>query len=235
MTPPRFVVFDLFHTLVDPEDFRPKEFRRAVAVSETLGFEKGEFIPYWKSTEATRLTSSRPETELLMEFAARKGIRLTEDELRTADEALGKYTGLALMKPRKEVLDFLAVLPKTGRSLGILSNTVPSDARLWPQSPLVRFFDASVFSHELGHAKPDREAYEAILSRLGADPPSTAFVGNGGHDELAGAKKVGFGRVIFMKRFVATNGLWGESELGEFARQADATATDFDGLAVLLG
>lgn len=232
--PSKFVVFDLFHTLVDPEDFRPKEFRRAVAVSEVLGFDKDEFVPYWKSTEAARLISPRPETELMKEFALQRGILLTDDKLRAADEVLGRYTGLAVLNPSKEALDFLGGLTKTGLRLGILSNTVPSDARFWPRSPLAGFFAAAVFSHEVGRAKPDPEAYRVVLSRLGADASSSAFVGNGGHDELAGAKRLGFGRVIFMRRFVGTNGLWPESELGGFAREADATAMDFEELGTLL-
>lgn len=37
MTPSTAVVFDLFHTLVDPEDFRPHDFKRLEALSDEIG------------------------------------------------------------------------------------------------------------------------------------------------------------------------------------------------------
>src|ERR1700694_625208 len=44
------IVFDLFHTLVDPEDFRPKDFRRADVAAEVVGLDKERFAAYWKDT-----------------------------------------------------------------------------------------------------------------------------------------------------------------------------------------
>jgi len=42
------VVFDLFHTLVDPEDFRPRDFDRLEQVSGVLGVALEPFRRFWE-------------------------------------------------------------------------------------------------------------------------------------------------------------------------------------------
>ena len=42
----RFIVFDLFHTLVDPEDFRPKDFHRAERIASLLQIDPDAFSSY---------------------------------------------------------------------------------------------------------------------------------------------------------------------------------------------
>jgi putative hydrolase of the HAD superfamily len=227
---PRGVVFDLFHTLVDPEDFRPKEFRRSEVVTEILGLDRVKFLPYWESTMKQRMTTPRPEIEYIRDFAAGFGRKLSEEELREADWALGRYQDAALLNPRAEVTAALKVLKQQGFKMGVLSNTYERDAREWPHSPLAAFFDVASFSHETGLMKPEPGAYSRVLERLGVTPSLSIFVGDGGSQELEGAKESGFGCVIFMKRFVARNGLRSKEELEEADRQADFTVDSFDEL-----
>jgi FMN phosphatase YigB (HAD superfamily) len=74
-----------------------------------------------------------------------------------------------------------AVLPLVSRlcgkvKLGLLSNTNAVHAR-WVRSrlPLLERFDAVLFSHEVGLAKPDPAFYRAALARLATDPSRTVF------------------------------------------------------------
>ena len=64
----RSVVFDLFHTLVDPEAFRPKDHRRAEIVADMIGADPQVFASYWTNTLPTRLTSSKTVLQLLEEY-----------------------------------------------------------------------------------------------------------------------------------------------------------------------
>ena len=49
------VVFDLFHTLVDPDVYRPEGFTRAYKIAEALGLaEADQFARYWDEVEAKR-------------------------------------------------------------------------------------------------------------------------------------------------------------------------------------
>jgi putative hydrolase of the HAD superfamily len=65
----------------------------------------------------------------------------------------------------------------SGVKTAILSNGVPEVmARVRVDRPLAEIFDVVVVSYELGHAKPDREIYEATLSKLGVVPQDALFV-----------------------------------------------------------
>jgi len=65
----------------------------------------------------------------------------------------------------------------SGVKTAILSNGVPEVmARVRADRPLAEIFDVVVVSYELGHAKPDREIYEATLSRIGVLPHDALFV-----------------------------------------------------------
>ncbi len=225
------IVFDLFHTLVDPEDFRPKEYRRANVVSGILGLPEAEFVAFWDRTQKTRMLTARPEIDYVMDFAAAKGKTVPESKLNEAQRALSRYQDLAILNPRAEVTDSVKLLKGRGYRLGLLSNTYESDVREWPHSPLARFFEAVTFSHRIGMMKPEPGAYLAILRALGlSDSSKCAYVGDGGNRELVGAKSIGFGQVIFMRSFVSKNGLRSEEELGEIAAQSDLSVDSFDEL-----
>lgn len=225
------VVFDLFHTLIDPEDFRPKEYRRASVVADILGLPQDEFRIFWDSTQTKRMLTAKPEMDYVKEFAAANGRTLPESKLSEADRALSYYQDLAILNPRVEVTVSLRSLKDRGYKLGLLSNTRESDVREWPHSPLTQFFDAVAFSHIIGVMKPDSGAYSAVLRALGiSDSSECTYVGDGGSEELTGAKNVGFGQVIFMRRFVSRNGLRSEEELGEIATQGDLSVDSFEEL-----
>lgn len=227
---PAGIVFDLFHTLVDPEDFRPKEFHRAEVVADMLGLDKTRFLAYWESTNRQRMSTPRREMEYVKDFIAASERVLSASDFDKADAALGRYQDLAILNPREEVVAALKLFKRQGYRLGLLSNTYERDVREWPSSPLAKFFDATAFSHEIGVMKPEPEAYLRILGRLDINPSCCTFVGDGGSQELIGAKNVGFGHVVLMKGFVSRNGLRGKEELEEMATQADFSVDSFQEL-----
>jgi putative hydrolase of the HAD superfamily len=224
------IVFDLFHTLIDPEGFKPKDFRRAEAAAEVTGLDKERFAAYWKDTWKLRMLSPRPEIEYLKEYAVKSGVSPSQASLDEADRALRRYQDIAILNPRQEVMDSLKLLKQKGYRLGILSNTFEGDTRQWTRSKLAPYFDAVAFSHEIGMIKPDQGAFNVILDRLGVDGSRSVFVGDGGSEELMGAKRAGFARAVFMRRFVSTNGLRTKGELEEIAKHADVTVDTFEEL-----
>ena len=79
----------------------------------------------------------------------------------------------------------------SGVKTAILSNGVPEVmARVRADRPLEEIFDVVVVSYELGHAKPDREIYEATLSKLGLAPQDALFVDDRG-ENIAAADELG--------------------------------------------
>ena len=227
----RGIVFDLFHTLVDPEDFRPRDSWRLRHIAETLQDPNPrELIMFWKDTYEERTTSPVSGTDIILRYADEMGLEVSNDEQAAITTHLGDYQDVAILQPRDEVLTAVADL--AGRySLALLSNCYAEEVGAWPDSPLAPLFDGAAFSHQIGSRKPDEAAYRAATGLLGLDANECAFVGNGGSDELRGARLAGFGRGVHQNQFNARNGLVSEEEQERRAGQADAQINALDELA----
>jgi putative hydrolase of the HAD superfamily len=75
----------------------------------------------------------------------------------------------------------------------------------WPESPLAPLFDTALFSCDVKLKKPDRRIYELCTQRLGVEPAQCLYVGNGGSDELAGARRAGMTPVLLTRHLEAIN------------------------------
>ena len=231
----RGIVFDLFHTLVDPEDFRPRDSWRLRHVAEAMGEASGrELIMFWKDTYKERTTSPVSGTDLILRYAADNKIELSANQQAEITAHLGDYQDTALKQPRPDVLDAVADLART-LDLVVLSNCYLEEVEAWPTSPLAQHFSGAAFSYEIGARKPDLDAYLAATDTLELSPKDCAFVGNGGSNELQGARDTGFALVVHQNQFNATDGLVTEEEQQRRAAQADAQITSLAELAPLLG
>ena len=108
--------------------------------------------------------------------------------------------GLVAVEPA--ILAALDRLRTAGIRTGLVSDAGFDDVESWPGSPLRPRLDAVVFSCEVGVRKPDRRIYERALAEVGVRATDTLFVGDGGSDELRGARDVGMGAVL-VTRLVA--------------------------------
>ena len=230
--PVRAVAFDLFHTLVDPEDFRPKEFVRPREIARLLGLPPAEFEQYWAAELPVRMVQRAPSvTDRVRQYCATQGLSPPPGIWSDVSDILGRYTDLALRNPRRNVEEALRRLKARGLRLGVVSNCDEREVRAWPESPIAKWFDAAVFSCDIGVAKPAVEAYSALSPRWGHIPLSEAiFVGDGSHDELAGARRAGFAQVVFDAQFVAVNGIRSSEENERVQNDADLTITALDEL-----
>ncbi|MDA4112819.1 MAG: HAD-IA family hydrolase [Thaumarchaeota archaeon] len=231
------VVFDLFHTLVDPEVYRPEGFTRAYKIAEVLRLEDADqFAQWWREMEAQRhVNGSKKVAQYADEYLLKHtGRRCTQEELAQVNQIWGQMHDLALLEPRYEVLSALRALHDRGVKLGLLSNIDEREAVNWTRSPLSPLFDVACLSFDIGYSKPSKEAYSLVLSRLGADASSSIYVGDGGHDELMGARKAGFGLVLFMKGFISRDGAHSPETMKKREADADATIIDLNELVVLV-
>ena len=219
------IVFDLFHTLVDPENYRPKEFRRDSKLAELFKLDQNAFSKYWSDTHVERYTSRSRKTLDYVEKYVEKttGKSCSREDLMVAEFILGRYQDLAIRNPDPLVRQTLAKLKYGGIKLGLLSNVDEREVSSWPYSSLAQLFDAVCFSCDIGYMKPSKESYSLVLNKLGTLAQSSVYVGDGGSDELAGAKDAGFGLVVFMRGHVAKNGLKREDEIRKLADIADLT------------
>ena len=219
----QFVVFDLFHTLVDPEDFRPKDFRRAERIASLLQIDPDAFSSYWNDTLALRNTRSIAVITLIEAYISKMGKTFSSELLSQVDFELGRYQDMALLNPRTEAVSVLKLLTHHRLKLGLLTNCAEREVCEWKRSPISSFFEAACFSCEIGYQKPDRESYRIVLEKLGTSASQGAYVGDGGSNELIGARKAGFGQIVFMRGFVSHNGLRNAAEIEMFQRSADVS------------
>lgn len=227
------VVFDLFHTLVDPEDFRPPNFRRLNEVADIIEVDLEPFSAFWAETSRERTTTPIRTVDLVARFAEGTGKHLSDNQRIAVDDIMGRYQDLAIANPRPGIIALVGKLVRHVR-LGLVSNCHEREVRSWPTSPLAPMFTSVGFSHETGFRKPELESYFSVLHALDVDPARAAFVGNGGSGELSGARLAGFGLVVHCNVFDAHNDLVDSSGQRQRRAQADVSAQTITQLGAAL-
>jgi putative hydrolase of the HAD superfamily len=240
----RAVVFDLFYTLVHPGSY-PGGGDRVAWLAEMLSVDASALRARWDAFEpaleageggrgGAQVEEDRrgPELAWLEEAAAGLSVpTIGADDLARIEADWDLTRREALLDPPAETLRALAGLRKREIPLGLLSNTHALELRSWKRSPLAEFFDVAAFSHEIGVCKPDRAAYEHVLTRLGVPAASAAYVGDGTSSELAGAKAAGFGLVVLAERAPA---LLNPGALPRLRAQADVAVSSLAEVADLV-
>ncbi len=129
---------------------------------------------------------------------------------------------LAVTEMDGQIVETIRQLKQRGLKIGLISNADVCDRLSWDQSPVFPFFDDSLFSCDVGLLKPDPEIYLLSLSHLGVNPSDALFVGDGGSQELKGAKAVGMRTVCteYLVRHPA-------GERKEILKSADDTVRHF--------
>lgn len=201
---PRFLVFDLFHTLVDGADVErdrvvgemagmigvdPVALRRAYHDTWT------ERLTHWGVEETVRILAGRLDVHPSDEAVARAAAHRRALAVRVLD---------AVPASTLQALDGLRA---GGARLALVSNATAEAAESWPACTLAARFDVAVFSCVLGIGKPDPRIYLAAAAALGAEAAECVYVGDGADGELAGAAAVGM-RVVRTVEHKDTDPTW---------------------------
>jgi len=120
-----------------------------------------------------------------------------------------------------EHTDVLKKLKSMGKRLGLISNADVTEVAAWDQSPVADLFDSTIFSCVAGYVKPERQIYEVCLAQLGVLAKDCVYVGDGGSDELKGAKTIGMTTIIVTSE---VERIWPE-KLEERKKDADFVIT----------
>jgi putative hydrolase of the HAD superfamily len=197
----RAVLFDLFETLITESGTR----RAGVSsLASGLGCEQEAFRWQWRALRHTVTVGRVSFRQALSDVAARLGShpddatlqRLCDERIRTKREPFARI--------EHQVLMMIDLLHSRDLRLGIVSNCFAEDVAAWPQSPLAARFDCTVFSFEVGLAKPDPKIYVEATRRLRAEVSETWFIGDGADEELSGAEQAGlraFRALWFLRRW----------------------------------
>jgi putative hydrolase of the HAD superfamily len=179
----RAVVFDLWQTLVP----LPAESLRAMygQMADAVGAPREQFTEVWLSGRTARETGPIGDSvrwvfdQLGLDADPQVIVSLRRDWTREA------------LVPRPDAVSTLEQLRERGFRLGLITVCSTDVAELWESSAFAGLFDATVFSCEVGIAKPDPRIYDICCDRLGVSATECLFVGDGANDELPGAERVG--------------------------------------------
>jgi putative hydrolase of the HAD superfamily len=227
------IVFDLFHTLVDTEHLRPPGFRTVESIGRVIGIDAEGLAAFWRETYVERETTEIDVVQLVERHCEPQGINLSGRQRQEIDALFGMCRDEALLSPRTEIVDMLAWLSERCR-IGVLSNCDAREVRAWLESPLAPFVEVFARSCEIGAMKPDPGAYQWLLDAMAVKAQRSVYVGNGGSDELLGARRGGFGTVVHCNIFDSSNGIVSVAEQRVRAAQADVSVSSADELTALL-
>jgi HAD superfamily hydrolase (TIGR01549 family) len=180
------VLFDLFETLITESRTRPPG---VSSLAPALGCEREAFRRHWKTLRPAVTVGGLSFRQALSDILARLGRpaenpslqHLCDERVRTKTEPFEQI--------EDQILIMLDQLRNRGIRLGVVSNCFAEDVVAWPHSSLAARFDCTIFSFEVGLAKPDPEIYREATRRLQVDVFHTWFIGDGGNEELSGAKQ----------------------------------------------
>lgn len=219
-----FYFFDLFHTLVRLDPFEIPE-KRECAVLDITQDEWNAFSEFDYERRATG--GIRDPDEIIARILLNVDPGLTAAQIAEIGAVRKLRFKKAFSEVRPSILDALRRLRRRGKKLVLVSNADALDKLYWSESPLCECFNEAVFSCDVGAMKPDRKIYEIAMDRIGADASRSAFIGDGGHGELAGAKRIGMDAVLTTE---IIGGLWPES-IGTLSRDADFVIGSLEELA----
>lgn len=87
-----------------------------------------------------------------------------------------------------------------GIRVGVLSNTIWSRAyheSVFARDGVLDLLDGAVYTSEIEHAKPHREAFRAALDAVGVrDPAAAVYVGDRAYEDVHGAQRAGLRAVL---------------------------------------
>lgn len=206
------VFFDLFFTLTIPQynDVRNE--------NDVLGITREEWEKYAEDKELylDRAIGREKDSQQIIESIVEKiNMKVSKKQKKEILELREKRFKKSLVNIDSIIINVLLDLKKSGKKLCLISNADIIDVMHWKDSKLNDLFDCTIFSYEVGYLKPQKEIYQIALKKTNTIPQKCIFVGDGGSDELKGAKELGIKTIL--TGYLLEKEIEGHSELKKFA------------------
>jgi HAD superfamily hydrolase (TIGR01549 family) len=203
------VLFDLFETLVTESEIQPT---RASSLATTLGLDEDAYRKEWKKRRPLIVRGQLSFAEALREISQTLMGRANQAVIQGICQQRIREKAVAYAQMREEVVALVTTLARLGVGLAVISNGFEEDVLGWSHCSLAGEIRCTVFSCAERIAKPDPVIYQRALLRLGVDPATTVYIGDGGDDELVGAERAGLRayRAAWFVRSSPQNSTWPE-------------------------
>ncbi|KEZ89750.1 HAD family hydrolase [Lacrimispora celerecrescens] len=186
------VFFDLFFTLIYPCYLIENEY-------DVIGISSFEWESYAENNilyDERAKGKIRNEREIIDRIVNIMPYKVTEEQKRKILLKREERMKRALLSIDNKVLEVLGRIREKGIKIGLISNADIIDIKYWNDSPLSTFFDSVIFSCDVGILKPETEIYQLAMKSLNVKPEESIFIGDGGSNELFGARRAGM-KTIF--------------------------------------
>jgi putative hydrolase of the HAD superfamily len=185
------IIFDLFHTLTSfDQSGRPW-------TADILGIKHEQWTNQLVEKSPDRLLGKiRDPFKIIENLVHSIDPNIPDNIIEKAFE--NRLMGMreALLNISRENITALKNLKNTCKKIGLISNADYLEIDSWSDSPLAPLFDSTIFSCQVGFVKPQKEIYELCLKELGVSADDAIFVGDGGSNELVGARGIGMKTIM---------------------------------------
>ena len=200
----RGVIFDLFHTLTA----RDSEWSKHPPTCDMLGVDMRAWDRVLIESSRWRLVGEeRDPYTIFRRLVDEVDATISDETVRSVLERRRQRFRDCFENVPAANIEALRRLRAAGFKLALLSNADVMDIEGYGGSTLAGLFDVEIFSCDAGCAKPEPEIFHACLEALALPAAQCVFAGDGGSDELRGAKAVGL-RTVFVSGVIEE--LWPE-------------------------
>jgi putative hydrolase of the HAD superfamily len=204
------VIFDFYGTLtpVSPSEAWASN---AAQLARVLGVTPAALVRELDDSFPERISGALGDVgQTMATIAGRLGVTLTPGQLEQA-VTTRRAVQEAMFALRPEATGVIGTLRDRGLKIGLVSDCTSELPDAWARLPISALVDAPVFSCVERTRKPDPRLFRTAASRLGVDPASCLYIGDGGGRELTGASAIGMRAVL----------LAGPDWRGEHSSEAD--------------
>lgn len=182
------VIFDLFETLIT--EWGHKKYTKNEMCAD-LGIARAEFDVFWDEKEQDRYIGSVSFEESVLYVCKKCGKSIDNVTISNIIDKRIKTKSVCFEYVHPEVFQLLETLRQMGLRTAIISNCSSEEVKVLKESEIYKYFDEVILSYEVHMKKPDSCIYGEASKRLGVDTEECIFVGDGGSNELVGARTVG--------------------------------------------
>jgi putative hydrolase of the HAD superfamily len=186
------VIFDLFETLITEWGHEKYTKRR---ISDYLHLNYELFSKFWEGNAYGRYQGKVSFEESIRYVCQKCGGTLLPDMLSYVVSKRMSTKAACFDYIDTDVITLLKKLKEHGIRLAMLSNCSSEEVTAIRQSSLCPYFDTLVLSYEVGLSKPDPLIYKRVLEELRLPAAECFYVGDGGSNELEGARAAGMDTV----------------------------------------
>lgn len=182
------VIFDLFETLIT--EWGHKKYTKKEMCAD-LGIDRSHFDFFWEEKEQERYLGTINFENSIIYACEKCGVSVDPITLSDITDKRIKTKSACFNHIHPDVFQLLKTIRASGKKTAVVSNCSAEEVNGIENAEISQYIDEMVLSYKVQMKKPDSCIYREAAKRLCVDPEECIFVGDGGSNELTGAREAG--------------------------------------------